>query len=75
MSEATAPSLEWPDLDEWTVPGYAEERLLGRGVSGRVVAAVNKTTGQRVAIKYFDDNLLLARHRRFSANSAPTPNS
>ena len=59
MSERTEPSLEWPDLDEWTVPGYAEERPLGRGVSGRVVAAVNKTTGQRVAIKYFDQNLLL----------------
>ena len=23
-------------VDEWTVPGYAEERLLGRGVAGRV---------------------------------------
>jgi Protein kinase domain len=46
-------------VDEWTVPGYAEERLLGRGVSGRVVAAVDDTTGQRVAIKYFDDNLVL----------------
>ncbi len=48
-----------PGLEEWTVPGYAEERLLGRGVSGRVVAAVNKTTGQRVAIKYFNDDLVL----------------
>jgi Protein kinase domain len=54
MSEATAPGLE-----EWTVPGYAEERLLARGVSGRVVAAVNKTTGQRVAIKYFNVDLVL----------------
>ncbi len=45
--------------DEWTVPGYAEERLLGRGVYGRVVASVNKTTGQRVAIKYFDDDLVI----------------
>ena len=52
---------EWsmPGVDEWTVPGYAEERLLGRGVSGRVVAAVNQATGQRVAIKYFDDDLLV----------------
>jgi hypothetical protein len=55
MSEATTPGLD----DEWTVPGYAEERLLGRGVSGRVVAAVNKTTGQRVAIKYFNVDLVL----------------
>ncbi len=55
----TAPNLEWPDLEEWTVPGYAEERPLGRGVSGRVVAAISKTTGQRVAIKYFDDSLLI----------------
>jgi eukaryotic-like serine/threonine-protein kinase len=46
-------------LDEWRAPGYAEERLLGRGVSGRVVAATDETTGQRVAIKYFDDNLVL----------------
>jgi hypothetical protein len=61
MSEATAPGLEeWPGLDdEWTVPGYAEERLLGRGVSGRVVAAVSKRTGQRVAIKYFNVDLVL----------------
>ena len=58
MSERTAPSLERPALKGWTVPGYAEEGPLGRGVSGRVVAAVNKTTGQRVAIKYFDENLL-----------------
>jgi hypothetical protein len=59
MSERTVPGNEWPGPDEWTVPGYAEERPLGRGVSGRVVAAVNKTTGQRVAIKYFDKSLLL----------------
>jgi len=61
MSEATTPGLEeLPGVDdEWTVPGYAEERLLGRGVSGRVVAAVNKATGERVAIKYFNVNLVL----------------
>jgi eukaryotic-like serine/threonine-protein kinase len=59
MSERTTPNLEWPDLEEWTVPGYVEERPLGRGVSGRVVAAVSKTTGQRVAIKYLDENLLI----------------
>ena len=52
---------EWsmPGVDEWAAPGYTEERLLGRGVSGRVVAAVNETTGQRVAIKYFDDDLVV----------------
>jgi hypothetical protein len=36
----------------WTLPGYTEERELGRGDSGRVVAAVEKETGRRVAIKY-----------------------
>jgi len=57
---------EWsmPGFDEWTAPGYTEERLLGRGVSGRVVAATNETTGQRVAIKYFDDDLV-ARDSEF----------
>ncbi len=52
---------EWsmPGFDQWTVPGYTEERLLGRGVSGRVVVAVNDATGQRVAIKYFDDELVV----------------
>ena len=48
-----------PGVDEWSLPGYAEERELGRGVSGRVVAAVNETTGQRVAIKYFNDDLVV----------------
>ena len=47
-----------PGYDDWTAPGYVEERLLGSGVSGRVVAATNKTTGQRVAIKYFNENLV-----------------
>ena len=51
---------EWtvPSYAEWAVPGYTEERLLGHGVSGRVVAAVNDATGQRVAIKYFHENLV-----------------
>jgi serine/threonine-protein kinase len=40
------------------VPGYTEERLLGHGVSGRVVAAVSDATGQRVAIKYLNENLV-----------------
>jgi serine/threonine-protein kinase len=47
-----------PSYAEWAVPGYTEERLLGHGVTGRVVAAVNDTTGQRVAIKYFDAGLV-----------------
>ena len=47
-----------PSYAEWAVPGYTEERLLGHGVSGRVVAAVNDATGQRVAIKYFDARLV-----------------
>jgi hypothetical protein len=51
---------EWtvPSYAAWAVPGYTEERLLGHGVSGRVVAAVNDATGQRVAIKYFHENLV-----------------
>ena len=47
-----------PSYAEWAVPGYTEERLLGHGVSGRVVAAVNDATGQRVAIKYLHKNLV-----------------
>ena len=47
-----------PSYAEWTVPGYTEERLLGHGVSGRVVAAVNDVTGERVAIKYLHENLV-----------------
>jgi serine/threonine-protein kinase len=47
-----------PSYAEWAVPGYTEERLLGHGVAGRVVAAVNEATGRRVAIKYLDANLV-----------------
>jgi eukaryotic-like serine/threonine-protein kinase len=47
-----------PSYAEWTVPGYTEERLLGHGVSGRVVAAVDDASGQRVAIKYLHENLV-----------------
>ncbi|MGH3246337.1 MAG: protein kinase domain-containing protein, partial [Trebonia sp.] len=47
-----------PSYAEWAVPGYTEERVLGHGVSGRVVAAVNDATGQRVAIKYLHKNLV-----------------
>jgi serine/threonine-protein kinase len=42
----------------WTVPGYVEERLVGQGASGRVVAAVSEATGQRVAIKYLSTSLI-----------------
>jgi hypothetical protein len=61
MSEATAPGLEeWPGFDdEWTVPGYTAGWPLGRGVSGRVVSAANKATRERVAIKYFNVDLVL----------------
>jgi serine/threonine-protein kinase len=47
-----------PSYAEWTVPGYADDRELGHGVSGRVVAAVSEATGQRVAIKYLHDSLV-----------------
>ncbi len=47
-----------PSYAEWAVPGYTEERQLGHGVSGRVVAAVNDVTGERVAIKYLHENLV-----------------
>ena len=65
---------EWsmPGVDEWTVPGYTEERLLGRGVSGRVVAAVNDATGQRVAIKYLDDDLVIRDDRVPAGISVPS---
>ena len=39
------------------VPGYAQERELGQGASGRVVAAVDVVSGRRVAIKYLADRL------------------
>ncbi|HEY0933288.1 MAG TPA: serine/threonine-protein kinase, partial [Trebonia sp.] len=42
----------------WTLPGYTEERELGRGDSGRVVAAVEKKTGRRVAIRYLSPALV-----------------
>ncbi|MGH3261015.1 MAG: serine/threonine-protein kinase, partial [Trebonia sp.] len=59
MSAWTVPSY----AEDWTVPGYTEERLLGRGVSGKVVGAVNDATGQRVAIKYL--SLALVRDPAF----------
>jgi serine/threonine-protein kinase len=54
MSEWTGPSYG----DGWTVPGYLEERQVGQGASGRVVAAVSEVTGQRVAIKYLSPALV-----------------
>ena len=54
MSAWTVPSY----ADEWAVPGYTEQRELGRGASGRVVEAVNNATGQRVAIKYLSPSLV-----------------
>jgi serine/threonine-protein kinase len=39
-------------MSPWVVPGFAEERQLGRGATGRVVAAVHEASGTRVAIKY-----------------------
>jgi serine/threonine-protein kinase len=47
-----------PSYAEWAVPGYTEERQLGHGVSGRVVAAASERNGQPVAIKYFDASLV-----------------
>ena len=43
---------------DWAVPGYIEERQLGKGASGRVVAAVAEATGKRVAIKYLSPALV-----------------
>ncbi|HEX3715394.1 MAG TPA: putative Ig domain-containing protein [Trebonia sp.] len=54
MSAWTVPSY----AEGWTVPGYVEERQLGTGASGRVVAAVSELTGQRVAIKYLSPALV-----------------
>src|SRR5579862_3667797 len=42
----------------WVVPGFAEERQLGSGASGRVVAAVHVASGTPVAIKYLLPRLL-----------------
>jgi eukaryotic-like serine/threonine-protein kinase len=45
-------------MSSWVVPGFAEERELGAGASGRVVAAVHVASGARVAIKYLSPRLL-----------------
>jgi eukaryotic-like serine/threonine-protein kinase len=44
-------------MSAWVVPGYTEERELGRGASGRVVAAIHDASGQEVAIKYLASKL------------------
>ncbi len=41
----------------WQVPGYREDRELGRGSFGRVVSATNDASGRSVAIKYLNPNL------------------
>jgi tRNA A-37 threonylcarbamoyl transferase component Bud32 len=56
-------------MSEWTVPGYTEQRALGRGASGRVVLAIHDRSGRQVAIKYLVDELVrdegfLARFRQ-----------
>jgi serine/threonine-protein kinase len=47
-------------MSSYVVPGFAEERELGTGASGRVVAAVHVMSGTRVAIKYLSPLLLAA---------------
>jgi serine/threonine-protein kinase len=47
-------------MNSWVVSGFAEERELGAGASGRVVAAVHVASGARVAIKYLSPRLLIA---------------
>jgi len=50
-------------MSAWAVPGYTEERELGRGASGRVVSAIHDASGQGVAIKYLAPRLF--RDRQF----------
>jgi eukaryotic-like serine/threonine-protein kinase len=45
-------------MSSWQVPGYSEDRELGRGSFGRVVAATNDASGRQVAIKYLNSDLL-----------------
>ena len=44
-------------MGEWTVPGYAHVRELGRNGGGRTVLATHSATGVPVAIRYLADNL------------------
>ncbi|MGW2836060.1 serine/threonine-protein kinase [Streptomyces sp. NPDC001286] len=41
-------------MKNWSIPGFVETRELGAGSSGRVVMAVEQSTGGLVAIKYLD---------------------
>src|SRR5579859_4212644 len=45
-------------MSSWVVPGFAPERELGAGASGRVVAAVHVASRTPVAIKYLSPRLL-----------------
>src|SRR4051812_11791545 len=40
-----------PGVDEWTLPGYDVEQLLGRGAHGEVWRAREVATGETVALK------------------------
>jgi serine/threonine-protein kinase len=44
-------------VGEWTVPGYAHIRELGRNDGGRTVLATHRATGVLVAIRYLADDL------------------
>jgi Protein kinase domain len=61
---------EAPSYTEWAVPGYSGNWLLGHGVAGTVVAAVNDSNGQRVAIKYLNEDLV--RNSEFLAEFRAT---
>lgn len=43
-------------MGEWTVPGYAHVRELGRGGGGRTVLATHSATGLPVAIRYLAED-------------------
>ena len=59
-----------PSYTEWAVPGYTGNWLLGHGVAGTVVAAVNDSNGQHVAIKYLNEDLV--RNSEFLAEFRAT---
>jgi serine/threonine-protein kinase len=44
-------------MSSWQVAGYSEDRELGRGGFGRVVAATHDASGRQVAIKYLNSDL------------------
>jgi tRNA A-37 threonylcarbamoyl transferase component Bud32 len=44
-------------MSAWVVPGYTQERELGRGASGHVMAAIHDASGLPVAIKYLAPQL------------------